>query len=181
MHDFKVDGMLHGRVVRPPAVGAKLVAVDEASIKAIPGARVVRINDFLGVVADDEWDADRRRAEAEGALVGRARADRQRRACAAWMRAGPFEADETLVQKGDARQALAGAAKRVAAEYYWPMQSHALDGAVVRGRRRARRQGDDLDRVAGDAPLPRDDRARARRCRTTPCASSISTAPAATG
>ena len=51
VHDFKVAGMLHGRVVRPPAVGAKLVAVDEASIKAIPGARVVRINDFLGVVA----------------------------------------------------------------------------------------------------------------------------------
>ena len=57
VHDFKIDGMLHGRVVRPPAVGAKLVAVDEASISAIPGVRVVRVNDFLGVVAASEWDA----------------------------------------------------------------------------------------------------------------------------
>src|SRR6185437_6665728 len=57
VHDFKIDGMLHGRVVRPPAVGAKLAAVDEASISAIPGARVVRINDFVAVVAASEWDA----------------------------------------------------------------------------------------------------------------------------
>ena len=51
VQDFTLPGMLHGRVIRPPAVGAKLVAVDEASIRAIPGARVVRIDDFLGVVA----------------------------------------------------------------------------------------------------------------------------------
>ena len=57
IHDFTVEGMLHGRVIRPPAVGAKLVDVDEASIAAIPGARVVRIANFIAVVADDEWDA----------------------------------------------------------------------------------------------------------------------------
>ena len=34
----------------------------------------------------------------------------------AWMRAGPFESDEFLVRKGDSRQTLAGAAKRIAAE-----------------------------------------------------------------
>ena len=57
VHDFSIDGMLHGRVIRPPAVGAKLMDVDEASIADIPGARVVRIESFLGGVADDEWDA----------------------------------------------------------------------------------------------------------------------------
>src|SRR5260221_1408581 len=57
VHDFKIDGMLHGRVVRPPSVDASLVAVDEASIKSIPGARVVRVKDFVVVVAKDEWDA----------------------------------------------------------------------------------------------------------------------------
>ena len=46
IHDVSVERMLHGRVIRPPAVGAKLVAVDEASVKDIPGVRVVRINDF---------------------------------------------------------------------------------------------------------------------------------------
>jgi len=126
VHDFKIDGMLHGRVVRPPAVGAKLVAVDEASIGAIPGVRVVRVNDFLGVVAASEWDAASaarliKTQWSESAPLLGAEAVR------GWMRAGPLEADETLVKKGDARQALA-AAKKVSAEFYWPMQSHASMG-----------------------------------------------------
>ena len=126
VHDFKVEGMLHGRVVHPPAVGAKLVSVDATSISAIPGARVVRINDFLGVVAADEWDAVSaarmlKASWSESApLLG---SDGVRN----WMRSGPFEADETLVKKGDARHALADATK-VTAEFYWPVQSHASMG-----------------------------------------------------
>ncbi len=58
----RIPGMLHGRIVRPRGqraygVGAKIVSLDEASIKAIPGARVLRKGDFLGVVAPTEWDA----------------------------------------------------------------------------------------------------------------------------
>lgn len=126
IHDFKVDGMLHGRVVRPPSVGAKLVAVDEASIKAIPDARVVRIKDFLAVVAVNEWDAVsaarilKTRWSDSAALIGTA-------AVRGWMRAGPFEADQTLVNKGDPRRVLE-TGKRVSAEFYWPMQSHASMG-----------------------------------------------------
>ena len=52
-------GMLHGRVIHPPVVGARLMSVDEASIRAIPDVRVVRIESFLGVVAKDEWAAIR--------------------------------------------------------------------------------------------------------------------------
>ena len=126
VHDFRIEGMLHGRVVRPPAVGAKLLAVDEASISAIPGVRVVRVNDFLGVVAASEWDAVSaarllKTQWSESAPLLGAGAVRE------WMRAGPFEADETLVKKGDARQALA-TAKKVNAEFYWPMQSHGSMG-----------------------------------------------------
>jgi hypothetical protein len=51
--------MLHARVIRPPAIGAKLISVDESSIKEFAGASVVRIRDFLAVVADDEWVAVR--------------------------------------------------------------------------------------------------------------------------
>ncbi len=126
VHDFKLDGMLHGRVVRPPAVGARLVSVDEASIKPIPGAAVVRINDFLAVVAASEWDAISAarllKAQWSGAapLLGT-------EGVRAWMRAGPFESTETLVNKGDARPSLA-AAKSLTAEFYWPMQSHASIG-----------------------------------------------------
>jgi len=126
IHDLVVDGMLHGRVVRPPAVGASLVSVDETSVQSIPGVRVVRIKDFLGVVAADEWDAVSAarllsvRWSESAALLG---SDGVRK----WMKSGPFEGDETLVKKGDAKQALADA-KKIAAEFYWPVQSHASLG-----------------------------------------------------
>jgi nicotinate dehydrogenase subunit B len=57
IHDFRVPGMLHARVVRPTSFGAKLQSVDEDTIKSIPGAKVVRQGDFLAVVADSEWAA----------------------------------------------------------------------------------------------------------------------------
>src|SRR5439155_1059522 len=123
VHDFAVDGMLHGRAIRPPSVGAKLLAADAASIKDIPGARVVRIESFLGVVADDEWDAVqaarllKARWTDPNALIGHERVRE-------WMRSGPFDAEEFLVRKGDARQQLAAAPKRLTAEYYWPLQSN---------------------------------------------------------
>jgi nicotinate dehydrogenase subunit B len=58
IHDFRVPGMLHGRVVRPPAMGATLQSVDESSVKDVPGlVKVVREGNFLGVVARSEWGA----------------------------------------------------------------------------------------------------------------------------
>ncbi|MBV8449892.1 MAG: xanthine dehydrogenase family protein molybdopterin-binding subunit, partial [Hyphomicrobiales bacterium] len=127
IHNLRVDGMLHGRTVRPPAVEARLVSVDESSIAHIPGAKVVRIENFLGVVADDEWDAVRAsRAlkadwEMRDSLVGN-EAVRQS------MRAGPFESDETLMKKGDAPSVLAAAGDRLRAEFYWPVQTHGSMG-----------------------------------------------------
>ena len=59
MQDFKVPGMLHGRVVRPPAIGAKLEDVDDGALKKIPGAKMVREGNFLAVVASSEWNAIR--------------------------------------------------------------------------------------------------------------------------
>jgi nicotinate dehydrogenase subunit B len=58
MHDFRVPGMLHARVVRPTAIGAKLESVDESSINDIAGiVKIVREGNFLGVVAENEWAA----------------------------------------------------------------------------------------------------------------------------
>jgi nicotinate dehydrogenase subunit B len=60
MQDFKVPGMLHGRVVRPPAIGAKLESVDDGAVKKIPGiVKVVREGNFLAIVASNEWGAIR--------------------------------------------------------------------------------------------------------------------------
>jgi CO/xanthine dehydrogenase Mo-binding subunit len=58
VHNVRVPGMLHGRVVRPPAPGAKLVKVSEESVKDVPGlVKVVVKNDFVGVVAEKPWQA----------------------------------------------------------------------------------------------------------------------------
>jgi len=58
VHNVRVPGMLHGRVVRPPEVGATLVRVDESSVSALPGfVKVVVKKNFVGVVAEKPWQA----------------------------------------------------------------------------------------------------------------------------
>src|SRR5580704_6276177 len=58
MQDFRLPDMLHGRVVRPSGFGSALVSYDESSVANIPGiVKVVRINNFLGIVANSEWSA----------------------------------------------------------------------------------------------------------------------------
>ena len=58
VQDVKVAGMLHGRVVRPPAHGASVRQIDEASVSHIPGlVKVVRVADLIGVVCEREEQA----------------------------------------------------------------------------------------------------------------------------
>src|SRR5690606_35806781 len=58
VHDARVEGMLHGRVVRPPSPGSTLMSVDEASIRDVPGVvKVVVKGNFVGVVAEKAWQA----------------------------------------------------------------------------------------------------------------------------
>ncbi len=58
MQDVKVEGMLHGRVVRPPAHGASVVSIDESSVAHVPGlVKVVRVKDLVGVVCRREEQA----------------------------------------------------------------------------------------------------------------------------
>lgn len=129
VHDFTLPGMLHGRVVRPPAVGAKVLAVDNASVAALPGVRVVHIQDFVAVVSPDEWAAIRaarelkvRWSESAPLVTHQGVVD--------WARRGPFVAEETIVTKGDAARlaGLANAPHKLAATYSWPLQSHASIG-----------------------------------------------------
>jgi len=48
--DIRLPGMLYGRVLRPPAHGAKLKSADLSAAKAVKDARVVQDGDFIGVV-----------------------------------------------------------------------------------------------------------------------------------
>src|SRR5262245_10109072 len=60
LQNLRLRDMLHGRVIRPPSVGAKLVSFDESPIKGIPGfVKVVAKGNFIGVVCAGEAQAMR--------------------------------------------------------------------------------------------------------------------------
>ena len=68
IQNVRIPGMLHGRVVRPRGQAAwgfiaPIISIDESSIQHIPNVQIVRIGDFLGVVAPHEWDAIQAAAE----------------------------------------------------------------------------------------------------------------------
>jgi nicotinate dehydrogenase subunit B len=58
VHNVRVPGMLHGRMIRPSAIGATPDAIDEASVRSLPGfVVVVHRGSFVGVVAEREEQA----------------------------------------------------------------------------------------------------------------------------
>jgi len=131
VHHVRLPGMLHGRVVLPAGqrsygAGAPVVSVDERSIAHIPGARVVRRGDFVGVVAPAEWDAVRAAGQLSvtwadpPALPGHEGLAAHMRAQAA---AGQAAIRRT-VDTGDVDAALATSAYAVAREYFVPYNAH---------------------------------------------------------
>jgi hypothetical protein len=127
MHDFTVPNMLHGRVIRPPAIGAALLSVDESSVAHLPNVKVVRVKNFLGVVAEDEWTCVRamrelktRWSDGQG-LPDQADLIRT-------LRSGPFLPEETIVKKGDASAQAPTDAVALKASYYWTIQTHGSIG-----------------------------------------------------
>ncbi len=128
IQDFKVSGMLHGRVVRPPAMGASLQNVDENSVKDIPGlVKVVREGNFLGVVAESEWgaiQASRKLKASWSAWDGLPEQDKLWE----YVRATKVNKDDVTSNVGNAEQALAQAAKRISATYNFAINSHASMG-----------------------------------------------------
>jgi CO/xanthine dehydrogenase Mo-binding subunit len=59
VHDLRLPGMLHARVVRPPSPGAQLLSIDRAAGHRAGVVKVIRDGNFLAVVADREWTAIR--------------------------------------------------------------------------------------------------------------------------
>ncbi len=127
VHDFKLPGMLHGRVIRPPSRGAKLVSVNDASLAGMPDVQVVHINDFLGVVAKNEWAAVRAAAALKATWTdweGLPTTEELPR----YIRETPVDHDENPIHKGESKTALTSAAKQFSAAYYFPYQGHASMG-----------------------------------------------------
>ena len=129
LHDLTLPGMLHARVIRPPAHGATLVSVDESSVAAIGGARVVRIQNFLAVVAEREWDAVRAaRALQCKWTAGTGLPDSTKEFDS--MRASRVVRDQEIAKRGDlsALSAPAPGMRALAASYRWPIQTHGSIG-----------------------------------------------------
>ncbi len=57
--DLHVDGMMHGKVLRPAGFNAKLKSLDTAAAEKMAGVKVVRDGEFVGVAAPDAWTAER--------------------------------------------------------------------------------------------------------------------------
>jgi nicotinate dehydrogenase subunit B len=130
IHDVRIPGMLHGRVVRPPVINTEPVSIDHDSIKGIPGVvMIAREGKFVGVVAKTEWAA----IKAAQALK------------VTWSKPTskvPGTPDEvfaylkntkpartlTPVNKGNASEALSQAKKPYQASYRWPFQMHGMIG-----------------------------------------------------
>ena len=122
VHHVRVPGMLHGRVVRPPELGATLEAADASSVRGIPGfvELVVRAN-FVGVVARTQYAA----MVAAGQLNARWRpgpALPARDTFFDFLRRQPGHA-QIAVDSGDVDAALAGD-RVIRARYTYPYQMH---------------------------------------------------------
>jgi nicotinate dehydrogenase subunit B len=128
MQDFKVPGMLHGRVIMPAALGATLVSYDESTIRDIPGVvKVVRIENFLGVVARSEWSAIKAARQlsvkwsAWNGLPEQARI---------WehVRNTKILKDDITSNTGDAASVFAAAPRKLAATYNFAIHTHGSIG-----------------------------------------------------
>ena len=160
VHDMRVPGMLHGRVVRPPYAGADhgefigntLEAVDASSIAHIPGIRaVVVIRDFVGIVAEREEHAEQALRELRVTwkpwpgmpdLSDVAQA----------LRDNP-STQRLLVDEGDVDGAMAAAAQPMQRTYVWPYQMHASIGPSCALAEWLPDDGSGMGSAAG--PLPR--------------------------
>src|SRR5436309_163270 len=127
VHDLRLPGMLHGRVVRPPTIGATVERIDESSLADAPGnVRIVREGNFVGVVAEREEQAIRAAQSLKIAWNESPRLPDMTELYRG-MRAA-HTTDKALSSRGDVTAALAGASKTITAAYEWPFQMHASMG-----------------------------------------------------
>ncbi len=127
LQNLRVPGMVHGRVIRPSSVGAKLMNVDESSIKEIPGlVKIVAKGNFVGVVCEREEQAIRAARELK-VNWQEARTLPPMNELSDTLRKIPSD-DRAPANIGDVDGAFGGAAKTFKSTYQWPYQLHASMG-----------------------------------------------------
>jgi nicotinate dehydrogenase subunit B len=128
MQDFKRPGMLHGRVIMPAALGATLVSYDESTIRDIPDVvKVVRIENFLGVVARSEWSAIKAARQLSVKWTAWNGLPEQAQI---WehVRNTKILKDDITSNNGDAASAFAAAPRKLAATYNFAIHTHGSIG-----------------------------------------------------
>ena len=129
VHNVRVPGMLHGRMVRPSSIGATLGSVDESSIAGMPGVvKVVVKKNLVGVVAEKPWQA-LQAAEKLKVTWNPGPALPKRADFYTYLRNHPGRRDAYQVNSKDVEAKLQGAATRVKATYLHPYQMHGSIGS----------------------------------------------------
>jgi len=128
VHNVRLPGMLHGRVVRPPSVGATVASVEESSVAGMPGVvKVVVKKNFVGVVAEKPWQAIQAAAKLKVTWNPGAALPNQATIYDS-LRKQPAR-DTLMVDSGDVDQKLSGAATVLKATYLHPYQMHGSMGS----------------------------------------------------
>lgn len=125
MQDFKLDGMIHARVVRPPAMKAKLLSYNDWECNKLPGyIGVVRKGDFLAVLSKTEWGAVKASQVVETKWADWAGLPDQAKLWD-WVRSVKINKTEAFQTVGNIEQALAApGVKTFTASYDFPVQTH---------------------------------------------------------
>ncbi len=128
VHNVRVPGMVHGRVVRPPRIGATLAHVDEKSVQHVPGLiKVVVRNNFVGVVAEKQWQAAQAAKDLKVTWTPGPELPPQKDFYN-YMRRQP-SGDLTLVDSRDTDGKLKASSRVLQATYSHPYQAHGSIGS----------------------------------------------------
>lgn len=129
VHNVRVPGMLHGQVVRPPAVGATLVSVEDTSVRNVPGiVKVVVKKNFVGVVAEKPWQALQAANKLKVTWTPGTGLPPQRDLYE-YLRNQKLTRDTFVVNSKEVDEKLSSAARVVKATYYYPYQMHGSVGS----------------------------------------------------
>jgi nicotinate dehydrogenase subunit B len=123
VHDVKLPGMLHARIVRPKRMGSNLITVGDP----IPGTQVVRINNLLAVVADNEWDAIRG-ADALETTWTQWKGLPDTNDVYRWIKATAVPSPRVFSQVKNADAAIAASPVQLTGEYLTPIETHGSIG-----------------------------------------------------
>jgi len=126
--DVKLPGMLCAAIKDCPVFGNKLASYDDSKVKTMKGVKhVLKVGDSaVAVVADTWWQAKVALEALPVKWTEGANNKVSSETIAAWLKEG-LDADQAFIgnEAGNARDAIAKAAKKVEAVYSYPYQNHA--------------------------------------------------------